>query len=58
MIEQHERTDRKTEAEVREALAMKRAFGMDAARTFLKLRDADPELVERVISSPRDQLRY
>lgn len=58
MIEQHQRTDHKTETEVREALAMKRAFGLDTARTFLKLRGVNPDLAERVISATREQLRY
>lgn len=57
MSEQHERTDRETEASVREALNMKYAFGDDAARTFLKLRGVDPELSERVLTAPRSQLR-
>jgi hypothetical protein len=59
MIEQqHPRTDHKTEAEVREAMAMRRAFGLDAAREFLKLRGVDQELANRVIEAKPDRLRY
>lgn len=57
MSEQYQRTDRETEAKVREALNMKYAFGDDAARTFLKLRGVDPDLTERVLTAPRTQLR-
>jgi hypothetical protein len=57
MNEQHARTDRDTEAKVREALSMKNAFGDDAARTFLKLRGVDPDLTERVLAAPPSQLR-
>jgi hypothetical protein len=58
MSEQHKRTDQKTEGEVREALAMKRAFGGDSAHTFLKRRQIDPNLIERVLSARPAQLRY
>jgi hypothetical protein len=58
MSEQHSRTDTKTEAEVREALAIKRAFGDDTAQTFLKRRGIGPDLAERVISAPPGELRY
>lgn len=58
MSEQIERKDTETEAKLREALTMKRAFGDDAARTFLKLRGIDPDLSERILTAPREQLRY
>lgn len=58
MTEQHERADRKTEAEIREALAMKRAFGDDTARRFLKLRGIDPDLAERVVTAKPGTLRF
>lgn len=58
MTTQHERTDFDTEAKIREALNMKYAFGDDAARTFLKLRGIDPDLTDRVLTAPPEQLRY
>jgi hypothetical protein len=57
MNEQYERKDLETETKVREALHMKRAFGDDAARTFLKLRGVDPDLTERVLTAAPSQLR-
>jgi hypothetical protein len=57
MGEQYERKDHDTEEQVREALAMKGAFGVDVARTFLKLRGIEPELTERVLTAPPEQLR-
>lgn len=57
MAEQQARTDHDTEEKIREALAMKGAFGADVARTFLKLRGIDPSLTERVLTAPKEQLR-
>ena len=57
MSERIERKDAVTEAQIREALTMKRAFGDDAARTFLKLRGIAPDLSERVLTARREQLR-
>jgi hypothetical protein len=57
MNEQIERKDKETEAKVREAIAMKHAFGDDAARTFLKLRGVDPDLTERVLTADPAKLR-
>jgi hypothetical protein len=58
MNEQHERKDKDTEAQVREAISMKHAFGDDAARRFLKLRGVDPDLTERVLKAPPSKLRH
>lgn len=57
MAEQHERTDHETEQQIREALAMKSAFGSDVARTFMRMRGIKPELTERVLTAPPGQLR-
>ncbi len=46
------RTDSQTEQQIREALAMKRAFGDQAAEKFLKLRDVDQALARRVLTEP------
>jgi hypothetical protein len=57
MEELHERKDHDTEEKVREAIAMKTAFGTDVARTFLKMRGIDSDLTERVLKAPPEQLR-
>lgn len=57
MNQLHERIDKETETNVREAVQMKQAFGDDAARTFLRLRGIDPDLAERVLTAPPSQLR-
>lgn len=57
MTEPHERKDHDTEQQIREALAMKSAFGSDVARTFLRMRGIKPELTERVLTAPPGQLR-
>ncbi|MFC0134737.1 hypothetical protein [Massilia eurypsychrophila] len=57
MEELHERKDQDTEEKVREAIAMKTAFGTDVARTFLKMRGIDSDLTERVLKAPPEQLR-
>jgi hypothetical protein len=57
MAEQQARNDLDSEQKIREALAMKGAFGADVARTFLKLRGVDPAVTERVLSAPKEQLR-
>jgi hypothetical protein len=53
----YERKDHDTEEKVREAIAMKTAFGTDVAREFLKLRGINSELTERVLKAPPEQLR-
>lgn len=59
MNEQHApRTDMETAKQVDEGIAMKRAFGDDVARKFLLLRGIDPDLTERVLTAPREQLRH
>lgn len=57
MAEQHERKDHETEQQIREALAMKSAFGSDVARTFMRMRGIKPELTERVLTAPPEHLR-
>lgn len=57
MSYQQPREDQKTAEVVREALAMQRAFGDHAAKTFLELRHAAPELVIRVLTAPIAQRR-
>lgn len=52
------RTDMETARQVDEGIAMKRAFGDDVARKFLLLRGIDPDLTERVLTAPREQLRH
>jgi hypothetical protein len=52
-----ERTDRKTESAVHEALALQRAFGDAAARTLLELWGVDAEVAARVISAPLRMIR-
>ncbi|WP_426110964.1 hypothetical protein [Massilia sp. PWRC2] len=52
------RTDFDTARKIDEALAMKQAFGLDAARKFLQLRGIDAALTERVLTAPREQLRH
>jgi hypothetical protein len=58
MSDQTKRQDQKTAEQVREALAMQRAFGDHAARAFLSLRGVHPELVHRVLTAPREKRRY
>ncbi len=58
MAEQHERKDHETEQQIREALAMKSALGSDVARTFMRMRGIKPELTERVLTAPPEQLRH
>lgn len=57
MEQYKERTDLETAAKVNEALGIQHAFGNDVARRFLKLRNVDPDVTERVLTAPRDARR-
>lgn len=52
------RQDNQTAQQVREALAMQRAFGNHAAATFLRLRNVPAEVAARVLSSPRRRRQH
>jgi hypothetical protein len=49
MGEQRIREDKQTAAQVREAEKMQRAFGDDAAKSFLKLREVPEDVARRVL---------
>lgn len=46
------RTDKHTAQQIKEALAMQRAFGNHCAATFLRLRNVPLTLAARVLASP------
>lgn len=46
------RQDNQTAQQIKEALAMQRAFGNHAAATFLRLRNVSAEVAARVLSAP------
>lgn len=57
-MDQHERADVETAAKIREAQAMQRAFGEHAAKTFLELRNVDPEVTRRVLEHPEQRRQF
>jgi hypothetical protein len=57
-MEKVRREDFDTAQKVREAQAMQRAFGDEAARTFLERRHIPHELAQRVLTAPLGQRRY
>lgn len=52
-----ERTDRKTEAAIRHALALRRTLGDSTALRSLRLAGVAPQLVERVWNGKRTERR-
>ncbi len=57
-MEKRAREDKRTEAEVREAEKMQRAFGDDAARSFLKKREVPEEVASRVLEHVEQRRQY
>lgn len=57
-MDQHERADEQTAAQVREAQAMQRAFGDEAARAFLTMRQVAPEVTRRVLEHPEQRRQF
>lgn len=57
MSDKHLRQDKDTAQQIREALAMKRAFGIHAAATFLRFRAVPVTLAARVLAAPPEQRR-
>jgi len=53
-----QRADSATAQQVREAQAMQRAFGDDAAKTFLELRKVDPAIARRVLEQPGQRRQF
>jgi hypothetical protein len=51
------RADSKTAQQIKEALAMQRAFGDHAAMTFMRQRDIPMPVIERVLTAPPAERR-
>jgi len=57
-MEQHQRADRATEQQIREAQMMQRAFGEEAAWAFLEIRKVDPVVARRVLEHPEQRRQF
>jgi hypothetical protein len=57
MTQQERRGDRHTAQQVREALPMKRAFGIRTAATLLRFHQVPVEVAARVLAAPPEQRR-